>query len=181
MAITPAHLREVLDASEIRYQPYDETTLLTVFSWEEERVDLVCSLWEEGEYLDVRTVNLAHLTRGGERALRALPAVSHVNFDYKVARVSWGEDGELIVGAALPLEDQEELARDQVAALITAVCQVAVDVRRALAGAGVEAPRAAPPAGASLDLPGLGRFLLGLGVFFLGLAALIAAAAVWVR
>ncbi len=189
MAITFDDLCAVLDAGEIKYRPYDESTLLTVFSWEDERVDLVCSLWEDGEFLDIRTINLAHLPRHGTLAARALPSVSRLNYAYKVARVSWDEDGELVVGASLPIEDRPELTRDQVAGLITAVCQVAVDLRGCLVTARAEpiqddedghedVPRGAL---ATIENRSLARLLLSLGVFMIGLASLIAAAALWVR
>ncbi len=185
MAITIEHLRQVLDSAQIHYQPYDETTLLTVFSWEELRLDLVCSLWEEGEYLDVRTVGLAHLDPEDEEQIqRVLPRISRVNYDYKLARVAWEEGGELTVGAALPVEDRTRVTADQVAAMITAVCQAASEIREDLAEP-VEAEQAPaevqPPAGQEDRLVGLGRLLLGLGVFMLGLAALLASLALWVR
>ena len=192
MAVTFEQLCAVLDQGEIKYQPHDDTTLLTVFQWEDERIDLVCSLWEEGELLDVRTANLAHLSREDpDRTARLLPRVSRINYDYKLARVAWEDDGQLTVGASLLLEDQPAVTFDQVAALISVVCRVGVDLRRSLRAAEAEAeaegqdqpaPEAGPPPAAKVRmLSPLAELLMSAGVFFLGLAALIAALSVWLR
>ncbi len=194
LAITIDQVTRALDGASLKYRRVDDTHVLLGFRGENVTLHVVLSLQEDGEYVELRTVQWASCPADHPHFHEVVDELTRQNLRLRLLKFGWDrDDGEITAEACIPLEDNRSLPTSQLQGLVMgifALCdEVMPNIERHLQkrrGPSRPAPPpAASPAGAKLrrsgsDSPGnppaksnMPYVILSLGVLLFGAAALL--------
>lgn len=189
MAITVQELGRTLTSAGVKHQIIDDSSILSIFEWDDHSINLGLTLMEDGEYLEVGTVALHKV--GRRPSDEVLLMLHDQNYRFKATRLSWNDEGTVKVDACLSIEDNPTVGEKQIMGIMAAVCERAARILDELRGSPVASasasssvshsepetivPEAQPPEASSGSNPAM---LIGaVGVVLIGVAAIIAALA----
>lgn len=130
MAISMHDLTSVLDGIGARYHAIDDETLLFGLTLDSVKLALVFTLGENGEFLDIRTHELATIEPTHPAYDDVTELLSKVNADKKVIKFGIDRnDGEVTAHTALAIEDNDTLTRDQIGFMLAALGSVCGEVK----------------------------------------------------
>lgn len=192
LAITIDQVTRALDAASLKHHRVDDTHVLLGFRGKNVTLHVALSLQEDGEYLELRTVQWASCPADHPNFEGVVDELTRQNLRLRLLKFGWDrDDGEITAEACIPLEDNRSLPTSQLQGLVMgifALCdEVMPDIERHLQDR--RGPRRSAPSSAS-SRPSLGSsgssspgsspaksnlpyVILAFGVLFLGVAALL--------
>lgn len=115
MAITKNDLEAALKQKGLKHHFIDDKAAVLLMGGGPTDLKLVFQIQEDGEYLDLRTVQWATCLRGAPAFHAIMNLLAEANYKYRIAKFGWDpDDGEIAVRACLPIEKNQRLSPAQV-------------------------------------------------------------------
>jgi len=128
MAIEVGQVPRALEASGLKHQRLDDERIILGMQCKHLQLDMRVGIQEDGEYLDVDAFKIATCKKGSPALPEVLKELAFANYHYKVVKFGWDpSDGEIRATVCLPLEDNTDLPREQLEAMIGFLAKVCDD------------------------------------------------------
>jgi hypothetical protein len=180
VAINIDIIRAALRKSNLKSMGLDDTTeALSFTATSTPSIFIVLSLQEDGEYLDARTFGLANCPLDSPHVDEVRQLLTSLNYRYRRSKFTLDpNDGEIIVVASLPLEDNDALPAKQLQGMILGLVAVGdrsyPEIAAAIAGgAGTSGGLAAAGTRPAAGKPGSGMGCLMAAALLVGCALLL--------
>jgi len=191
LAITIDQVTQALDEASLKYHRVDDTHVLLGFRGQHVTLHVVLSLQEDGEYVELRTVQWTSCPADHPGFEQVVDELTRQNLRLRLLKFGWDRgDGEITAEACIPLEDNRSLPTSQLQGLVMgifALCdEVMPNIERYLKKRGGPKRAASPsaptrpspatppsPPGRSPAGSNMPYVILSLGVLLLGVAALL--------
>jgi len=174
MAITTDQIVNALASHNLKFLKVDDTHILLAVRTEQASLQLGITLAEDGEYLDIRTVQLLTCPADHRNREAVMLALLGSNLEHKLVKFGWDPaDGEISASVSLPIEDSTTLLPDQLSRMLIGLGIVIDNTFPRVKKALESAPARRPDASAGATPSGGGVNPMGLGILLLGLAALL--------
>lgn len=200
VAITIDQVTRALDGASLKYHRVDDTHVLLGFRGKNVTLHVVLSLQEDGEYVELRTVQWASCPADHPHFDEVVDELTRQNLRLRLLKFGWDrDDGEITAEACIPLEDNRSLPTSQLQGLVMgifALCdEVMPNIERRLQNGRGPRPSAPSPAPSRPSLGSSGSsnpggspassnmpyVVLSIGVLLLGAAALLGAIYLFMR
>jgi len=122
LAITIDQVTQALDGASLKYHRVDDTHVLLGFRGQNVTLHVVLSLQEDGEYVELRTVQWASCPADHPHFDQVVDELTRQNLRLRLLKFGWDrDDGEITAEACIPLEDNRSLPTSQLQGLVMGV------------------------------------------------------------
>lgn len=122
MAVTIDQVTRALDGASLKYHRVDDTHVLLGFRGENVTLHVVLSLQEDGEYIELRTVQWASCPADHPHFDEVVDELTRQNLRLRLLKFGWDRgDGEITAEACIPLEDNRSLPTSQLRGLVMGI------------------------------------------------------------